>query len=242
MANTKARRLNSSKLKLTLAAASLVLASTSANATVVTLSGSTVNFSFNSAFLLPIFGTYSVSGDTLSFSPINFIASQQATGFDWASGTTPLITITAKSGYWLTSVSNFEQGGYQRLEQSPNSTVVGVSGLFSVNNTPVSIAPDAPLTTAISAAALFSNPSLFQTTPWTSSQSVGLAPFQTSATAKVENLLLAGSMGAPFDKAFIEKKLISVSGFTTPVPVPSAIWLFGSALTGIVIARRKKTA
>ena len=62
---------------------------------------------------------------------------------------------------------------------------------------------------------------------------------------KVENILSAytqsGDDGAL--QAFIEKKSVGVEVdiITTVIPVPAAIWLFGSGLLSLVgMARRKK--
>lgn len=64
------------KLKLALAAAGLALASSSANAALVsvTAQGATVNFSYQyDDALVNLFtpGSYTIVGDTLSFSPTN---------------------------------------------------------------------------------------------------------------------------------------------------------------------------
>jgi hypothetical protein len=65
-----------------------------------------------------------------------------------------------------------------------------------------------------------------------------------SATAKVQNILKAGVNlgGTALDVAFIEKKLMMLSvqstEVTAPVPVPGAIWLFGTAFAGFLVSRR----
>lgn len=121
-------------------------------------------------------------------------------------------------------------------------TVVTVGGQFIVNNN-VSSITTAPLTTAMSVNGIFNHSEIFQTTPWSVSSNVALNSTQ-SATAMVENILRAGInvSATALDEAFIQKKLTSLSVQTSMVPVPSAFWLFGSALTGVLVSRRRTIA
>jgi hypothetical protein len=75
-------------------------------------------------------------------------------------------------------------------------------------------------------------------TDWSASNSTTLSSVE-SATAKIQNLLFAQT-GAD-SLAFIEKTQMSLSAATMPVvvPVPGAFWLFGSALTGVLVSRRR---
>jgi hypothetical protein len=235
-------------LRLVLAAAGFALASSGVNAAImsVTVSGQTVDFSYQYDTSLPnLFnlGIYTVSGDSLSFSPTNFIAHQNGlTGWSTSTATTPLVTVTAKAGYALTNLSLFEQGDYFRIQSDTNMTMVSVSGQFIVDNNPSSITSSQPLTTVMPAAQLFSQPETTQTSTWWVSSNVALNSTQ-SATAMVENILRAGvNLNATaLDEAFIQKKLMSLSAATMPVvvPVPGAFWLFGSALTGVLVSRRR---
>lgn len=235
------------KLKIALAAAGLALASTGVNAAImsVTVSGQTVDFSYQYDSSLPnLFnlGIYQVSGDSLSFSPTNFVAHQNGlTGWSTATSTTPNITVTAKSGYTLNGLSLFEQGDYFQIQSGSNMTMASVSGQFIVDNNASSINPTQPLTTTMSAAGLFNQSETFQTSPWSVSSTVALNN-ALSATAKVENILKVGVNvnATALDEVFIEKKLMSISAATTAVvPVPGAFWLFGSVLTGVLVSRRR---
>jgi len=234
-------------LKIVAATAVLVFASTTANAVIVpiTVSGDTVDFSYqydDAVESLFDIGIYLVSGDTLSFSPTNFIAHQSGlAGWSTASSTTPLITVTAKEGYALSGLSLFEQGDYYRIQSGDNMTVASVGGQFIVNDAPNQIGAQLP--TSMSASGLFDGSETFQTSAWSTESSVSLNSVE-SATAKVENILKAGvNLNATvLDEAFIEKKLMSLSASTVPVvvPVPGAFWLFGTAITGVLVARRSK--
>jgi hypothetical protein len=231
-------------LKLALVAASLALASSGASAAIqsVSVSGATVDFSFQYDDSLPNrfnLGVFQVSGDSLSFSPTNFFAEQNGlTGWNTANATTPLITVTAKAGYILNQLSLFEQGDYYRIQTGSGMTTVKVGGEFIVNNVATAIST-APLTNAMSAQGLFDDTETFQTSSWSYSTSVALNAVE-SATAKVQNILKAGVYlnATPLDVAFIEKKLMVISAQAAPVPVPGAVWLFGTALAGFFVSRR----
>lgn len=227
--------------KIALAAAGLAVASSGVNAAIVSVSGATVNFSYDDSFLSPLFGAVSVSGDTLQFDPTAFSAFQNGGGLSLPShATTPLVTVTAKSGYALTELSLFEQGDYYRIQENSNATFVSVGGQFIVNNNPNTITTTQPLNVAISTSGLMDGTETFQTTNWTAENSVYLNSTE-SATAKIQNILLAGADNG-LNQAFIEKKLINLSAATTVVPVPGAFWLFGSALTGVLVSRRRNIA
>jgi len=79
--------------------------------------------------------------------------------------------------------------------------------------------------------------------PWTiaTSASAVAAWGAVDVRVRLQNDLLAGSFEAR-DLADIEKKHASQTISLTPtfVPVPAAIWLFGSALAGLMGMRRKK--
>lgn len=234
--------------KLAMLAAGLALASSGASAAIqsVSVSGATVDFSFQYDDTLPnLFnlGIYEVSGDSLSFSPTNFFAYQNGvTGWNTANSTTPAITVTAKAGYSLNQISLFEQGDYYRIQSGSGMTTVKVAGEFIVNNVATKIS-NVSLADSMSAQGLFNDSEEFETSSWSYSTSVALNAAQ-SATAKVQNILKAGVNlgGTALDVAFIEKKLMMLSvqstEVTAPVPVPGAIWLFGTAFAGFLVSRR----
>lgn len=209
-----------------------------ASAAVVTVSGATVDYSFDDA-LLGLFGNYSIAGDTLSFDPTTFIANATTPGIlTTTSATTPTITVTAKSGIKINAVSLFEQGDYYMVNNG-GTTLVSAAGQFIVNNAPNSISAGG-LGVKQSADDVGAN-GLFTTT-WTISKSVSLSD-ATSAALKLQNILIAGHGGAAdLQGAFIEKKLVQFSVDTAPVPLPPAVWMLGSAIVGLVTVGRRKQA
>jgi len=47
----------------------------------------------------------------------------------------------------------------------------------------------------------------------------------------------------PFDSSWMPNSNMQFDGYINPIPIPAAIWLFGSGLLGLIgIARRKKAA
>ena len=226
-------------LTLTVFAAGFAFCNAGAQA--ATLYGTTVDFNFNDSLLDSLFGTFLVNGDSLEFSPQNFVAKTANNLFGEANATTPLITVSAKAGYTLAGVKLFEQGDYYRIESAPNTSFVGASGQFIVNNAATTFTTTQSLNAALSFTALASN-TAFTTSPWTVSESVALAAAQ-SATVRIENVLVAGAL-PNVSTAFIEKKLVSLTALTVPVtvPVPAAVWTFGSVLLGAWFSLRRKLA
>lgn len=227
------------KFQTALAAAGLALASSGANAAIVNLSGDTVMFSFDDAILTATFIDYFVVGDTLSFSPNALIAEKDSKGVSIKSAITPLINVTAKAGYALTELDLFEQGEYLRLEDAAGNTSVGVGGKFFVNDVPDPITSTEALDQTISFADLGNG---FSTTTWTA-ENYAYLDFAESATVKIQNILIAAvATDNGVNAASISKTLMNITAFTTPVPVPGAFWLFGSALTGVLVSRRRAAA
>lgn len=237
------------KFQTALAAAGLALASSGASAAIVSIEGATVTYSYdNTAFLSPLFGSFTTADattglltDTLQFSPTTFVAEKDSKGIDLTTATTPVFTVKAKAGYALTELDLFEQGDYLRVEDAANNTVVAVAGQFIVNDVPQSITSTEALDGAILVSDL-QNGGTLATSPWTV-ENYAYLDFTESATVKVQNILFAMvTTDSGLNSAFIEKKLVNITAWTTPVPVPGAFWLFGSALTGVLVSRRRVAA
>lgn len=222
--------------KRLLAIGILSLTTSAANAAI--LFGDTVTFSFDSALLNSLFGSFKVEGDTLLFSPTQFVANVDGGGaqaIKTTHATTPLIRIDAKSGFQLTGLSLNEQGDYFRIESNPLSTFVGASGQFIVNNQAREFVTDQPLNNVTTFASLAGG-ARFTTTPWTVSESVALQA-AANATVRVENVLVAGALSG--GSAFIEKKLVAITAST--IPLPAAVWSFGTALIGLLSLQARRT-
>src|SRR3569832_2674100 len=80
----------------------------------VTLSGDSVDFTFDDT-LMGLFGHPVLSGDTLSFTPVDFPASStNGAGYTLAANTAN-IQMTAHNGYLFSSIDLAERGDYMLL-------------------------------------------------------------------------------------------------------------------------------
>ena len=61
---------------------------------------------------------------------------------------------------------------------------------------------------------------------------------ETSILFQIQNNLTANTT-ASGETAFIQKKSVPIQISVATIPVPAAIWLFGSALVGLAILKRK---
>lgn len=208
----------------------------------VTVAGTTVSFTFDSA-LSGLFGTPGVVGDTLFFVPTTFKAAASHGSFAMASQTFN-VAVLANPGYRVSTVNLGEDGDYYNMG---TGAAVAVGGKFYLRDleTPLaaavssSITASAPLTAVTTMAG-------FTTTNWTAAASVsapasawgGADGVVNHVNVTVENLLLADTDLS--SKAFIEKKFASIAVITTPIPEPQAYLMFlaGLGLVGWVAGRR----
>ena len=225
-----------------LAAGILMLGQTLAGGAVaapVTLSGTTVDFTFDDA-LLGLFGMPVLSANnTLVFTPVGFDA-QAFNGpkFDLTNQTMN-IRVTAKQGFEIGHVGLLERGDYL-LEGSASSVdVTGQLRMFDLNNQAVSF------TDSIDASAPLTMVGL-PTHNWmaTAGIAVNTAMYDlTYANVAVENLLIARAFSVD-SLAFIEKKEVFLNVNTmaiTPVPEAEtyAMMLAGLGLVGFMVNRRR---
>ena len=199
----------------------------------VTLSGATVDFSFDDS-MLGLFGAARTAGDTLYFTPRNFVA-QSSNGAGYVlTNETINIEVTARQGYDFSSFGFTEKGDYLMLGSGTSVAVTGQVRLFDVAN------PNVDITSTL----LPANPMTHIGVPtdnWIAQTSTNLSAWNTANTINVtvENLLLA-STSLPNSLAFVEKKYVGLSFVTTPVPEAEtyAMMLAGLGLIGFVVRRR----
>ena len=215
--------------------------SSSSHAAMVTVMGADVSFTYDDATL---FGSATVVGNSISFQPTSFLAS--ASNLDGAVTVTDTLNITVEAitaNYDMSSFLLFEAGDYStdgastqvtasgRLQVSSNTTTCPIIGCVESNIFNFSDASD----------------NLGATVNWDGSTSVDLADntngwtSDTSVIMQIQNNLSATSTEVG-DAAWIQKKFGTVGVTVNPVPVPAAVWLFGSGLIGLVaMARRKRS-
>ena len=203
----------------------------------VTLSGDSVDFTFDDT-LMGLFGQPVLSGDTLSFTPVNFQASStNGAGYTLAANTAN-IQMTAHNGYSFSSIDLAERGDYMLLGGGSTADVAGQVRVYDVldpaKDTTTSIAPDAAMGQTVD-----------NTHPWTASASTDLSGWTGTRSVNVsfQNLLVASS-SASSSLAYVDKKyggLTATTAAVTPVPEAqvSAMMLAGLGLIGWKIRRRR---
>jgi len=203
-------------------------------ASIVTVNGTNVAFSYDDA-LLDLFGAPTVAGDQLFFTPTAFTAKALGTtGFDIKNSTIN-IRATALNGGTIDTVSLTERGDYI---SKGDSSYVEAGGQLRVTDLNV---PLDEVTDAITLATPIGKQGTFLPTQnWQAFADANVAGFGTSSVnITIENILVALS-NAFGELGFIEKKavVLGVSALPfdniTPVPLPASIWLFGTALFGLL--------
>jgi hypothetical protein len=211
----------------------------------VALEGATVCFVYDPANIDPLFGTLSASGDNIFATPTDFKAlSENGAGSVTISGA-GTVQVVAKPGYVLDAINVGEIGDYR---MSAGGTSVDVDGWLRVFDwfDPVPVFGTEETTNLTIFGDLTIQDNNFHdwsasggfdlSTPlWNGRDHVGLT---------LQNTLNAIS-GADQESALIQKKAVgsgvSVSVFTSPIPVPAAFWLFASGLVGMIgVARRRR--
>lgn len=214
-----------------------------ASAASVTLNGTDVSFTYDDANT-GLFGSPTVSGNTIFFTPTDFKAVSTNGAGTMVTSSTVNVVITPHQGNALTSLSLTERGDYSLDGEGSSVGIGGQLRVFSMND-PINVEDSSFITTASN---LTINDNLYHN--WTAGAGVDLTGAQWSKTSAVnmtlENVLEATTSGSGPSKAFIEKKFAGVGitvGLVPPasVPIPAAMWLFGSGLLGLVgVARRER--
>ena len=213
----------------------LTLVSSTANAAIVTVFGDDVSFTYENASL---FGTGTVVGNSIFFLPTNFKAqSLNGEGLVTESETLNIVIKAVTEGFVLEEFQWVEEGDYELIGDT--ATVEADGQLRAVSNT----IAHSPMTVLFDAGPLTVKDDL---TLWDAGATIDLTNIptwmsDTNVTIQIQNNLDAFT-GEGDQKAFIQKKFGNMGVIVNPIPVPAAVWLFGSGLLGLVgVARRRKT-
>lgn len=203
----------------------------------VTLSGDTVDYTFDDA-LLGLFGPASLSGDTLYFTPVSFQAeSLNGAGYALAKSTMN-IEVSARDGWSFSNMALSEQGDYLLLGTASTADVTGQIRVRDVAD------PGADMT-----ASIVSNVPLDQTglptSNWDADAAIDLSAWNDTQTVNVtvQNLLLTSTTGTS-SLAFVDKKFVGLTPTMAAIsPVPEvqtyAMMLAGLGLIGWKVGRRR---
>lgn len=234
------------KLSKLMAGCAACLLSASVNSAIVTLNGTDVSFTFDDASL---FGSASVIGNSLIFTPTSFSASSSnGAGAVQTTDTLNIKIETTTAGFNLTSFSVLELGDYSVSGSTNNGNVatgVSASTRLQVNSltTTCGVFNLACLDSTIANTGLLTDTG-GGSVNWNLAATVDLADTagwgsDTWVNAQIQNNLNATSLTSG-ENAFIQKKASGVVLTVNPVPVPAAVWLFGSGLLGLVAMGRRK--
>lgn len=211
------------------AAILLAVAAMPVHAVPVTLTANTVEYSFDDS-LLGLFGAPAIVGDGLVFTPGGTAANFAAQSLDGAGqvdvSESIEIQVNPLAGFQLTGVNMVEQGNH--LIQDPDGWVQATVDI-DVNGTPGSATTGASgnfwdLVEGV----------------WDITTDVSVVP-TSLFDIKITNTLSASS-GNFWGKAFIEKKLMTLTASTraAQVPAPPIMWLLIIGLLAMVVFRLEK--
>ncbi len=217
----------------TLFALLVIAFSGGSNAAIITVYGNTVSFTYNDA-QLGLFGEPSVSGDQLFFTPTTFVAEAHGVDDFNVTNSTINVKITAlNNGAKIGLVNLTERGDYY---SRGSTSFVDAGGQIRVADlsAPASEATD-PI---IQHWAFTQTDYILPTRNWEASASADVSGFGTnSVNVTIEDILIAET-NASQHNSFIEKKGVILG--VSAVPLPQAVWLFGTGLLGLLsIAKRK---
>ena len=226
---------------LILSLVSFGLVSAVANAAIVTKFGTDVKFTYDDSTL---FGDANVVGNNIFFLPTSFSAESLNGAGAVSANSTLVVTVEATTvGYSMNRFLLIEQGDY--FLNGTGASVSGGGQLRVTSNTTNCLVPPVPFATPCTDNDTFTiDPMTVQGafTDWDVLAAVDLADTadwlsDTSVKMMLENRLTATTFNVG-EEAFIEKKFGAVG--ITVIPVPAAVWLFGSGLMGLLGWSRRR--
>lgn len=225
----------------------LSFALATANAATITQFGTDIKFTYDDATQ---FGTGTVVGNNIFFNPTGFVAeSLNGAGLVNSDpvGNTINITVEATTENYVMDMFNLvENGDYKLNDLGGAASYVTAQAEFKVTSE----------TNLFGCGGLCQDTKLFNAgvlpdtggalALWSMGGSIDLADTTNWGTDTKVQIQIQNNLSAFTDvfgeEAFIQKKFGAVGIQINPIPVPAAVWLFGSGLLGLVgMARRKKT-
>lgn len=225
----------------------LFLGTTVASASMITLNGTDVTFTYDDT-LTGLFGTPTVSGNSLFFTPTTFQAISTNGAGTQLTNANMNVLVTPHTNVTLTKADVQERGDYSLNGTDSAVSAAGALRAFDTKH-PFTVSDSSLITTS---APTTTNDNMFH--DWTANASLDFSSSDWQKAGPInftlENVLEA-TTSASISKAFIDKKFAGIqlgvtgSGVVPPtetVPVPAALWLFGSGLIGLVAVSRRTTA
>jgi hypothetical protein len=223
------------EFKQVCAASCLTLVSSVASAVMITQVGDNVSFTYDNA---TAYGEGTVLGDVIFFNPTAFRAESTDLAGAVSVSETLILDVTATTAsFSMSSFSLSENGDYRVSGSTASVTANGFLQATSLTGLcGSSVCQDTALFSGGPFAQTGSNIAL-----WDMGGTLNLADTvgwgsDTSVRLTIQNNLESFT-NATGDTAWIQKKF----SVTIPaVPVPAAVWLFGSGLLGLVAVARRK--
>lgn len=239
IASDVAKLVNGSKYILL---GTLFTLSGTAQAATVFIDGDDVRFTYDDSTL---FGSANVVGNSIFFLPTSFSAS--ANDDDGAVITNATLNVEIEvitPGFQIETLGLFESGDYYLDGVGASADVQGMFAVTSLEKSDTSGLFPMPYREE----QLFSTGALADTagvlTEWDVNAGIDLTTISgwnsdTYVKATMENILSVTTLNHG-EKAFVEKKFGGVGITVNEVPVPAAVWLFGSGLLAITGIMRRK--
>ena len=183
-----------------------------------------------------LFGMPTLVGNTTLFFPTDFSSTASNGASDATDGTLEM-TLRAKSGFAIAGVRITEIGSYSLTGSGGTAaTTASISGLLTVGGDQVALAPQ-PSGGTLSFSMPTDSAGSYTATAYIDLSGLGL----TEVDFSLFNLLETSSESdttATIQKS-IESNKVEVELVATPVPLPGAVWLLGSALAPLAWLRRR---
>jgi hypothetical protein len=225
----------------------------SANAALVTITGTNFDLTYDTT-KLGAFGAPTLVGNSVFFTPASFSATASGpSGFDMMDDTVTGLILTAKTGFQFGSFDLVETGAYTLIGNAANQ--VGVSAELKAFNTSMAnttqtsdfLTVNTPLNTFVPS--LASQPTAWQgtaridstTAPIFGSTNVILTnPTQVGLT--IQNTLIAFTSGSGLQYANINKTFSGLELVVTPVPEASTTAMLAAGLGVLLLvgSRRRR--
>lgn len=216
----------------------LTIVACSASGNAATINGNNFSFSFEDS-LTNLFGTPSVSGDSLIFVPSDFSTlSLNGNGQAFTSSTF-VVNIASLNNKSINALALTETGDYLREGAGANLAVGGE--LRSVDLANPFVSNVSKITSGPFAETEFGD----DTADWEANASLAFSPNTNSIRVTIQNILRAKT-SAVGELAFIQKKFVGLTvvpsqDVPVTVPLPQAVWMFGVGLFGLLsVSKRKK--
>jgi hypothetical protein len=209
----------------------LALLSAHAQAAEYRLDGATFDIVFKNDAAFGLFGTPTLEGNTLFFTPDQFSAKSTTNQWDITNSTISF-WIEADAGHHLASANLVEQGDYSLLGKSAYASVAGQTRVVDIRT------PSKSLAIGLTGAKNLATTSIGETTNWEASS---LQTFEKDASRvkfTIENVLFANA-GSEGGYAFVEKKYVGLTVSAVPEPESYAMLLAGLGLIGAIARRRR---